>query len=166
MCSSDLLAKEVRSSDANEKGAVIKSYGTNVLNTVDLTNTEIDQIQAGFYDVFNTHDQARDMYGTGWDAYHELEPKAAGKTGTAESFREGEAVLNQTYLGYAPYDNPDMAFSIIFPTLPGTVPFFPAQYMGQDVIKKYYEIYYGQDEESLYKYDASEFYQELDYGKY
>ena len=160
------LAKEVRSSDANEKGAVIKSYGTNVLNTVDLTNTEIDQIQAGFYDVFNTHDQARDMYGTGWDAYHELEPKAAGKTGTAESFREGEAVHNLTYLGYAPYDNPDMAFSIIFPTLPGTVPFFPAQYMGQDVIKKYYEIYYGQDEESLYKYDASEFYQELDYGKY
>lgn len=160
------LAKEVRGSNANDKGQVIRSYGTNVLNTIPITNEQLNQIQAGFYDVFNTHDQARDMYGTGWDAYHELEPKAAGKTGTAESFRDGDPVLNQTYLGYAPYDEPDMAFSIIFPTLPSTVPFFPAQYMGQDVVQKYYEIYYGQDEEPLHNYDTSEFYQELEYGSY
>ena len=160
------LAKEVRGSNANDKGPVIRSFGTNVLNTIDITDEELNQIQAGFYDVFNTHDQARDMYGTGWDAYHDLEPKAAGKTGTAESFRDGDPVLNQTYLGYAPYDSPDMAFSIIFPTLPSTVPFFPAQYMGQDVVEKYYEIYYGQDEEPLYEYNASEFYDELEYGSY
>ncbi|MEK4555080.1 peptidoglycan D,D-transpeptidase FtsI family protein [Jeotgalicoccus sp. FSL K6-3177] len=160
------LAKEIRGSDANDKGPVLNSYGTNVLNTIPISDSELSQIQAGFYDVFNTHDQARDMYGTGWDAYHELEPKAAGKTGTAESFRDGDPVLNQTYLGYAPYDNPDMAFSIIFPTMPSTVPFFPAQFMGQDVIQKYYEIYYGQAEESLYNYDASDFYSQLEYGQY
>lgn len=160
------LAKEIRGSDANDKGPVLNSYGTNVLNTIPISGSELSQIQAGFYDVFNTHDQARDMYGTGWDAYHELEPKAAGKTGTAESFRDGDPVLNQTYLGYAPYDNPDMAFSIIFPTMPSTVPFFPAQFMGQDVIQKYYEIYYGQAEESLYNYDASDFYSQLEYGQY
>lgn len=160
------LAKEIRGSDANDKGPVLNSYGTNVLNTIPISDSELSQIQAGFYDVFNTHDQARDMYGTGWDAYHELEPKAAGKTGTAESFRNGDPVLNQTYLGYAPYDNPDMAFSIIFPTMPSTVPFFPAQFMGQDVIQKYYEIYYGQAEESLYNYDASDFYSQLEYGQY
>lgn len=160
------LAKEIRGSDANDKGPVLNSYGTNVLNTIPISDSELSQIQAGFYDVFNTHDQARDMYGTGWDAYHELEPKAAGKTGTAESFRDGDPVLNQTYLGYAPYDNPEMAFSIIFPTMPSTVPFFPAQFMGQDVIQKYYEIYYGQAEESLYNYDASDFYSQLEYGQY
>lgn len=160
------LAKEIRGSDANDKGPVLNSYGTNVLNTIPISDSELSQIQAGFYDVFNTHDQARDMYGTGWDAYHELEPKAAGKTGTAESFRDGDPVLNQTYLGYAPYDNPEMAFSIIFPTMPSTVPFFPAQFMGQDVIQKYYEIYYGQAEESLYNYDASDFYSKLEYGQY
>ena len=160
------LAKEIRGSDANDKGPVLNSYGTNVLNTIPISDSELSQIQAGFYDVFNTHDQARDMYGTGWDAYHELEPKAAGKTGTAESFRDGDPVLNQTYLGYAPYDNPDMAFSIIFPTMPSTVPFFPAQFMGQDVIQKYYEIYYGQAEESLYNYYASDFYSQLEYGQY
>ncbi|CAD2073864.1 penicillin-binding protein 3 [Jeotgalicoccus coquinae] len=160
------LAKEVRGSNANDKGPVLKSYGTNVLNTIPVTGDQMSQIKAGFYDVFNTHDEARDMYGTGWDAYHELEPKAAGKTGTAESFRDGDPVLNQTYLGYAPYDNPDMAFSIIFPTMPSTVPFFPAQFMGQDVIEKYYEIYYGQESKPLYNYDAGDFYTDLEYGSY
>lgn len=160
------LAKEVRGSNANEKGPVLNSYGTNVLNTISITESEMTQIQQGFYDVFNTHDEARDMYGTGWDAYHNLEPKAAGKTGTAESFRDGDPVLNQTYLGYAPYDNPDMAFSIIFPTMPSTVPFFPAQFMGQDVIEKYYEIYYGQEAEPLYNYDADDFYTQLEFGSY
>ncbi|CEA00021.1 Penicillin-binding protein H [Jeotgalicoccus saudimassiliensis] len=160
------LAKEIRGSNANDKGPVLNSYGTNVLNTVPVSEDQLSQIKAGFYDVFNTHDEARDMYGTGWDAYHELEPKAAGKTGTAESFRDGDPVLNQTYLGYAPYDNPDMAFSIIFPTMPSTVPFFPAQFMGQDVIEKYYEIYYGQEKEPLYNYDADDFYTQLEYGRY
>lgn len=160
------LAKEIRGSNANEKGPVLNSYGTNVLNTIPITESEMTQIQDGFYDVFNTHDEARDMYGTGWDAYHDLEPKAAGKTGTAESFRDGDPVLNQTYLGYAPYDNPDMAFSIIFPTMPSTVPFFPAQFMGQDVIEKYYEIYYGQEAKPLYNYDADDFYTQLEFGSY
>lgn len=160
------LAKEIRGSNANDKGPVIKSYGTNVLNTIPLSEDGMSQIQDGFYDVFNTHDEARNMYGTGWDAYHELEPKAAGKTGTAESFRDGDPVLNQTYLGYAPYDNPDMAFSIIFPTMPSTVPFFPAQFMGQDVIQKYYELYYGQEPEPLNNYDAEDFYNQLEIGSY
>lgn len=160
------LAKEIRGANANGQGPILNSFGTNVLNTVPVSDGQLQQIQDGFYDVFNTHDESRDMYGTGWDAYHELEPKAAGKTGTAESFRDGDPVLNQTYLGYAPYDNPDMAFSIIFPTLPSTVPFFPAQFMGQDVLHKYYEINYGQSEHPLYEYDADDFYRQLDYGSY
>lgn len=160
------LAKEVRQSDANADGPVIKSFSPNVLNTIDLSDAEMSQIQNGFYDVFNTHDESTNRYGTGWDAYNELEPKAAGKTGTAESYRDGEPVLNQTYLGYAPYDDPDMAFSVIFPNMPYTIPFFPAQYFGADVIQKYYELEYGQDEEDPYEYDISEFYPQLEYGSY
>lgn len=160
------LAKEVRQSDSNADGAVVRSFSPNVLNTVDLSENELSQIQNGFYDVFNTHDQSTNRYGTGWDAYHELEPAAAGKTGTAESFREGEPVLNQTYLGYAPYDDPDMAFSVIFPNMPYTIPFFPAQYFGADVIQKYYELEYGQDEVSPYEYSISEFYPQLEHGSY
>lgn len=160
------IAKEVRQSDANEDGSVVRSFSPVVLNTIDLSDEEFTQIENGFYDVFNTHDQSTDRYGTGWDAYHELEPAAAGKTGTAESFRDGEPVLNQTYLGYAPYDDPEMAFSVIFPTMPYTIPFFPAQYFGADVIQKYYELELGHDEVQPHNYDLNEFYQELEYGSY
>lgn len=160
------LAKEIREHNPNEPGKVIRSFNGNVLNTVMMTDAEKEQISKGLYDVFNTHHQSTDRYGTGWDAYHELEPKAAGKTGTAEAYREGVSVLNQTYIGYAPYDNPDMAFSIIWPTTPMTIPFFPAQYMGRDVIQKYYELEYGAPKKDYYKYNLDEFYRRIKAGTY
>ncbi|KKK35508.1 penicillin-binding protein [Salinicoccus sediminis] len=160
------LGKEVRGSDSNASGPVLQSFNGKVLNNVAYTEEQLGQIQSGFYDAFNTHDEATDRYGTGWDAYHNLEPKAAGKTGTAEAFNEGDPVLNQTYVGYAPYDDPEMAFSVIFPNMPNTIPFFPAQYLGRDVINKYYEVVHGEEEEGPYQYELSEFYPKLVYGSY
>lgn len=160
------LAKEVREYDANANGPVVKTFNANVLNTVQINDKEFEQLKKGMYDVFNTHDQATDRYGTGWDAFHNLEPKAAGKTGTAEAFREGQSVLNQTYLGYAPAENPDMAFSIIWPTMPMTIPFFPAQFLGQDLVLKYYELEYGQAPKKPYNYNLDEFYPRIKEGSY
>lgn len=160
------LAKEVREYDANANGPVVKTFNANVLNTVQINDKEFEQLKKGMYDVFNTHDQATDRYGTGWDAFHNLEPKAAGKTGTAEAFREGNSVLNQTYLGYAPAENPDMAFSIIWPTMPMTIPFFPAQFLGQDLVEKYYELEYGQAPKKPYNYNLDEFYPRIKEGSY
>ena len=160
------LAKEIREHNPNAPGKVLRTFNANVLNTVMMSEAEKNQIYAGLYDVFNTHDESNNRYGTGWDAYHKLEPKAAGKTGTAEAFREGVPVLNQTYIGYAPYDNPDMAFSIIWPTTPMTIPFFPAQYMGRDVIQKYYELEYGAPKKGYHKYDLNEFYPRIKAGTY
>jgi len=160
------LGKEVRGSDSNADGPVLQSFNGKVLNNVTYTEEQLNQIQSGFYDVFNTHDEATDRYGTGWDAYHTLEPKAAGKTGTAQAFKEGDEVLNQTYVGYAPYDDPEMAFSVIFPNTPNTIPFFPSQYLGRDVINKYYEVVHGADEVQAHQYELSEFYPKLVYGSY
>ncbi|WP_434120850.1 peptidoglycan D,D-transpeptidase FtsI family protein [Salinicoccus roseus] len=160
------MAKEVREGDTNEEGAILQSFNGKVLNTVAFSPAELAQIQNGFFDVFNTHDTATDRYGTGWDAYHELEPKAAGKTGTAEAHFNGDPVLNQTYTGYAPHDDPDMAFSVIFPNMPYTVPFFPAQYLGRDVINKYYELYHEEAAVAPYEYNTNDFYSKLVYGSY
>lgn len=160
------MAKEVREGDTNEEGAILQSFNGKVLNTVAFSPAELAQIQNGFFDVFNTHDTATDRYGTGWDAYNELEPKAAGKTGTAEAHFNGDPVLNQTYTGYAPYDDPDMAFSVIFPNMPYTVPFFPAQYLGRDVINKYYELYHEEAAVAPYEYNTNDFYSKLVYGSY
>lgn len=159
------MAKEVRSGDANGEGTLLQSFDGKVLNTVLYSPEELEQIHKGFYDVFNTHDTATNRYGTGWDAYHELEPKAAGKTGTAETEFEGIEVLNQTYTGYAPYDDPDMAFAVIFPNMPYTVPFFPGQYLGRDVVNKYYELYYEQSPKPNYQYNTDTFYPKLVYGQ-
>ena len=145
---------------------MVKTFNANVLNTVQINDKEFEQLKKGMYDVFNTHDQATDRYGTGWDAFHNLEPKAAGKTGTAEAFREGNSVLNQTYLGYAPAENPDMAFSIIWPTMPMTIPFFPAQFLGRDLVLKYYELEYGQAPKKPYNYSLDEFYPRIKEGSY
>lgn len=160
------LAKEVRGSNMNEDGPVLKTFNPTVLNNVNISEEEWQQVHDGFYDVFNTHDQSTDRYGTGWDAYHELEPKAAGKTGTAETYKDGDGVFNQTYLGYAPYDDPDMAFSVIFPNMPYTIPFFPAQYFGADVVNKFYELKYGHEAEAPFDYDVGWFYPQLEYGDY
>jgi penicillin-binding protein 3 len=160
------MAKEVREGDTNDEGAILQSFNGNVLNTVEFSPAELAQIQNGFFDVFNTYDTATDRYGTGWDAYRELEPKAAGKTGTAEAKFEGVDVLNQTYTGYAPHDDPDMAFSVIFPNMPYTVPFFPAQYLGRDVINKYYELYHEEAAVAPYEYNTNDFYSKLVYGSY
>lgn len=160
------LGKEVRGSDSNDNGPVLQSFNGEVLNSVKYTEEQLNQIQSGFFDVFNTHDEATDRYGTGWDAYHTLEPKAAGKTGTAQAFKEGDEVLNQTYVGYAPYDDPEMAFSVIFPNTPNTIPFFPSQYLGRDVINKYFEVVHGEEEVPEYEYELSEFYPKLVYGNY
>ncbi|MFC7285769.1 peptidoglycan D,D-transpeptidase FtsI family protein [Phocicoccus pinnipedialis] len=160
------LAKEVREYDANDSGPIVKTFNANVLNTVQINNKELEQLHNGMFDVFNKHDQTTDRYGTGWDAFHNLEPKAAGKTGTAEAYREGNSVLNQTYLGYAPADSPDMAFSIIWPTMPMTIPFFPAQYLGKDLVEKYYELEYGQPKKKPYNYSLDEFYPRIKEGTY
>lgn len=160
------LGKEVRGSDSNAAGPVLQSFNGKVLNNVNYTEAQLDQIHQGFYDAFNTHDEATDRYGTGWDAYHDIEPTAAGKTGTAEAFKDGDNVLNQTYVGYAPYDNPEMAFSVIFPNMPNTIPFFPAQYLGRDVINKYFEVTDDKEEVPVHQYELSEFYPKLVNGSY
>ena len=47
-----------------------------------------------------------------------------------------------------------------------TIPFFPAQYMGRDVIQKYYELEYGAPKKGYHKYDLNEFYPRIKAGTY
>ncbi len=39
----------------------------------------------------------------------------AGKTGTAQVIVNGERANNQTFVGYAPYDSPEVAISVVVP---------------------------------------------------
>ncbi len=153
------IVKEVRKGDPNNESAIISSVTPEVLNVLELSNEELSQIQGGLRDVFHGSVPERNLWGTAYLTHHDIEPEAAGKTGTAEAFLDGEQVLNHTFVAYAPYENPSMAFSVVFPHMPLVIPYFPTNHTSRDVINKYYELYEGQPAESFYQYDFEEIYQ-------
>ncbi len=84
-----------------------------VLNKVNLEEKYIKRIQEGFLNVM--------AHGTGY-WYINSQIKAAGKTGTSESYIDNDYdgklesyVLSNTFLMYAPYDNPKYSIVVISP---------------------------------------------------
>ncbi len=102
------LLKEVRySTGMDELGPLVSKYDTEVINRIDNTEEEINRIKEGFYMVTHgSRGTARELNGT----------KIAGKTGTAQR-QGGPGAYNLTFIGYAPYDNPKIAFSVVVPNL-------------------------------------------------
>jgi len=85
-----------------------------VLNKVTITDEYMERIQEGFRAVMTSG-------GTG-SAFINSKYKAAGKTGTSESFIDTDgngiidkATMSNTFGAYAPYDNPEVSFVVISP---------------------------------------------------
>jgi len=87
-------------------GEVIKKNEGNVLNNVNIKPEHMKRIREGFKAVIES--------GTG---VGHIDPKynAAGKTGTAEDFKEKNLVLNKTFAMYTPSDNPKYSIVTISP---------------------------------------------------
>ncbi|KGH70757.1 cell division protein FtsI [Oenococcus oeni S25] len=82
----------VRSSVASEVSPTIQGY-------VKMNSAQWNVIKTGMWDVANGSSQ----YNTGGTLIHELSPKVAAKTGTAESFVDGQQTQNDTLIMYSPY---------------------------------------------------------------
>lgn len=92
-----------------------------MLNRVDVKSEYIDRVKEGFRWVFQEGD------GTGVKYFQKAPYKPAGKTGTAQTVYGGDSKIgrnekgeriecyNLTLVGYAPYDNPEIAFSVVVP---------------------------------------------------
>jgi cell division protein FtsI/penicillin-binding protein 2 len=113
------LVSEIRSTDANGSlGALETTLETKVMNQVDVDADAMERVQQGFYQV--THSTTGTAYSTfGKDANN-----VAAKTGTAEAFYDGnnenlkgESVFNSTFVGYAPFDNPEITVTVVVPYL-------------------------------------------------
>lgn len=111
------LVKEVRepSVDPLEMGSILYEMSPKVLNRVDMKESHIDVVQNGFRQVMLPG-------GTAYTAFDDADYKPAGKTGTAEAFYDGpkkdyknDETMNITLVGYAPYDNPEVAMSVVVP---------------------------------------------------
>ncbi|PRO65142.1 peptidoglycan D,D-transpeptidase FtsI family protein [Alkalicoccus urumqiensis] len=95
--------------DMEELGSVEQQFKPEILNVIDVDQTYFDRIQQGFYRVVNGD------RGTARSYFDDVEATMAGKTGTAQVTVNGVDGNNQTFVGYAPYEDPEVVISVIVP---------------------------------------------------
>ncbi|TKC19139.1 peptidoglycan D,D-transpeptidase FtsI family protein [Robertmurraya kyonggiensis] len=105
------LVKEIREQNNNGEplGNVIERLDPVVLNRLDMKDEYIKRVQQGLWQV--THGSQ----GTARRYFMNEPYNVAGKTGTAESFKNGIKTWNQSFAGYAPFDDPQIALAVIVP---------------------------------------------------
>jgi len=139
------VVKEIRepSSDGTTMGSLVSEIGPTVLNRLHNTNSQIAQIKRGMSRVYSgSQGSARAYFG---DAPYD----AAGKTGTAQVVyfgpqrdKFGQETINSTHIGFAPYENPEIAYAVIVPW----APYFNGIYessgtiLARDVVDAYFAI--------------------------
>ncbi|WP_456297749.1 peptidoglycan D,D-transpeptidase FtsI family protein [Domibacillus epiphyticus] len=140
------IVKEIRQpmSDTNKIGPVSKEIKPKVLNTLDLEPGWIERVQEGFRLV------AQASEGTASSYFGDAPYKMAAKTGTAEGVYDGplrenyknKLTWNVTLIGYAPYDNPEVAMAVVVPwayeSSGNSIPI--NHHIGRKAMDKYFEL--------------------------
>ncbi|WP_156290722.1 peptidoglycan D,D-transpeptidase FtsI family protein [Oceanobacillus salinisoli] len=150
--------KEIREPNGTEEslGSIYRTENTTVFNKIDMDH--IDRVQEGFRRVF------QEPGGTASSYFSNKDYKPAGKTGTAQSdyyHLEEERLYtteNRTLIGYAPYENPEVAFAIIIPNLgPNVSGQHPINNLiGERILDKYFEMKENNDQEKQEQIEENE----------
>lgn len=144
------IAKEIRepSNQSNEMGPIIQEITPKVLNKIDMKEEWIKRVRLGFEQVVN------DPLGTGYGIKNK-KYKIAGKTGTAQALYNGPLphspglmLWNITFGGYAPYDHPEIAVSVIIPWLRTDQSHVNLE-IANDVFAAYFELKEKREKEDL-----------------
>ncbi|NAP00541.1 penicillin-binding protein 2 [Halomonas sp. MG34] len=137
--------KEIREPGTSEEqlGAVYRTENTEVLNKIEMDQSYIARVQQGFR-LVATVGTAKEL------ANKDYMP--AAKTGTAESSvkdENGNLVYteNLSLVGYAPYDDPEVAFAVIAPNT-GTSEYRIQHNMASRILDAYFDMKDGNDEDS------------------
>lgn len=129
-----------------ELGSIYKSINPELLNRVDMSQSEIERVQEGFYRAF------RGSQGTGRSYWAGKSYNAVGKTGTAQNdlFKDGVRyeTENLTLVGYAPYDNPEIAFAVVVPNLGNRSGDAINHRIGTRLMDTYFELKKERDQEA------------------
>lgn len=149
------ILKEVRepSIDGETMGELLKQQSPEVLNRINNSDAEIRQVQAGLRQVYvGAGGTARQFFG---DAKY----TAAGKTGTAEAGYYGARkdyygtrTLTLTHVGYAPYDNPEVAYAVVIPWMTTLMSGYDqtASVIAKRAVDAYFEVSAKQNKEGDY----------------
>ncbi|KYG92233.1 penicillin-binding protein [[Bacillus] sp. KCTC 13219] len=112
------MLKEIRkpSTDGETLGALVQEVEPTILNRISNTDAEIEQVKKGLRQVYVG------SQGTAYRSFHDAPYTAAGKTGTAEVVyygpqrdKFGTNTTTLTHVGFAPYDNPQIAYAVVIP---------------------------------------------------
>ena len=114
------VVSEIRATDEEGNVGALEAQNTaRILNTVDADPAQMERVQQGMYQVIHG------SRGTASNFFTDAEFAAAGKTGTAEAVyygdseeNRGDEIINRLFVGYAPYDNPEIAITVVVPYLP------------------------------------------------
>lgn len=115
------LVSEIRETnpETGEVGSLVQEIKPKVMNHINVTDEQMERVQSGFNLVVNGD------YGFAPGIFSGTSYQAAGKTGTAQASYwsedpalNGQQVTNLSFVGYAPYDNPEIAIAVIIPYLP------------------------------------------------
>lgn len=140
------VVKEIRqpSDDGQSLGPVETVIEPTVLNRINNTQEEIDQVKKGMRLVYSGNS------GSARSFFNDAPYEGAGKTGTAQieyyddkdSPYYTEPSVNTTHVGFAPYDNPEIAYSVMIPyitTDPSRVPTVTHK-IAREAVDKYFEL--------------------------
>lgn len=140
------LVSEIRDTDSEtgEIGNLVKEIEPKIMNYIDVTDEQMERAQYGMRRVINGN------YGFGPVAFNDAPYAAAGKTGTAETTYysdeehrkqyTGTSVSNMTFVGYAPYENPEIAVAIIIPYVPDDDRGSDHTLMPRDIMDAYFKV--------------------------
>lgn len=139
------LLKSVYSSVGEKLTNVLYQSETKVLNQVNTKQEYLDRVKLGFQSVLE--------YGGTGSGYIDRKYKPAGKTGTSQSFidTDGNGVIDKetvttTFIGYAPYDNPKVTFTVVSPDVyhydnNSTYQSMVTKRIATRISQKYFELY-------------------------
>ncbi|WP_044022743.1 peptidoglycan D,D-transpeptidase FtsI family protein [Bacillus sp. SG-1] len=146
------ILKEIRKpgSDNESMGAIETVKQPEILNRVNVTQSQMEHVQKGFYQVYHYPD------GTAYREFNDAPYVAAGKSGTAQAkYRDPVSgryydTYNTTLIGYAPYDQPEVAFSTVVPwSHNGNQDPYINKIISRKVMDKYFELKKQREDEGM-----------------
>ncbi|MGM8214120.1 peptidoglycan D,D-transpeptidase FtsI family protein [Bacillaceae bacterium W0354] len=137
------LVKQIHEpTNTDHLGPIYDVNEPTVLNRIDMPEHFIKRVQEGFRQAYQ--ERGGTAVGVFGDKVSTYNP--AGKTGTAEERVKGEDgkyydVYNLTLVGYAPFDNPEVAFAVIVPyTGDVTGQYNINLYIGERILDEYFKL--------------------------
>ncbi|WP_153733183.1 peptidoglycan D,D-transpeptidase FtsI family protein [Sporosarcina obsidiansis] len=138
------ILKEVRepSPDGEVLGELIEESPVQVLNHINNTQREIDQVKKGMhYTYYGSNGTASGLLkGASYDG--------AGKTGTAQSFyytgnksRPVIPTINLSHVGFAPADNPEVAYAVMIPYISTNTKRYPSA-TASEIVREALDVYF------------------------